>query len=137
MADLSITAANVVAGSNASKDSGISGAGIVAGKTVYKDPATNKWLLADSNSATAAAKTAGGIALNGASLNQPIAIQKGGDIDFGAAILTPGSRYYLSETPGGIQPEADLGSGENVCLLGIAKTTSVLSLAIQAPGVTL
>jgi hypothetical protein len=93
-------------------------------------------MKADSNSGTAAAKTAGGIALNGASLNQPLAVQKSGDITIGAT-LTAGARYYLSETAGGIQPEADLASGEYVCLIGLAKSTTVLAISIQAPGVTL
>jgi hypothetical protein len=93
-------------------------------------------MLADSNSATAAAKIAGGIALNGAALNQPLAIATSGDVTIGAT-LTPGSPYYLSETPGGIQPAADLTTGENVCQLGFAKSASVLSIAIQNPGVTL
>jgi len=136
MADLTITAANVVSGTNASRETGTAGETIAAGKTVYKSPTTGLWMLADSNSATVAAKTAGGIALCGSSLNQPIVVHKGGDITIGAT-LTAGSRYYLSETPGGIQPEADLGAGENVCLLGIAKSTTVLALSIQAPGVTL
>ena len=136
MSDLTITAANVVAGSNAVVDRGhAAGETITAGQAVYLGSG-GKWMLADSNSATAAAKTAGGIALNGASLNQPLAVLKSGDITIGAS-LTAGARYYLSETAGGIQPEADLGSGENVCLLGLAKSTSVLAVNIQTPGVTL
>jgi len=136
MADLSITAANVVAGSNAVKKSGVGGEVIAAGKTVYLSSTTKKWMLADSNSATAEAKKASGIALNGCALDQPIVVQTAGDITIGAT-LTPGSPYYLSETPGGIQPAADLASGENVCLLGLAKSATVLSIDIQSPGVTL
>lgn len=136
MADLSISAANVVADPGASRKSGTAGETIAAGKAVYLDPTTKKYQLADSNSATAAARKAGGIALNGASLNQPIDIITDGDLTIGAT-LTPGGTYFLSETPGGIQPAADLGSGENVCLIGIAKTTTVLTVSIQAPGVTL
>ena len=54
-----------------------------------------------------------------------------------AAALVAGSTYFLSETPGGIQPAADLGTGEDVCMLGIARSSTVLALSIQAPGVTL
>lgn len=135
MSDISITAASVVAGSNAKKRSGIAGETITAGQPIYL-AATGKYMKADSNSGTALAKTAVGIALHGASLNQPLTIQYEGDITIGAT-LTAGARYYLSETAGGIQPEADLGAGEDVCLLGLAKSTTVLSLNIQAPGVTL
>jgi len=136
MTDLTITAANVAKGANAVTEQGIAGETITAGQTVYRSSTTSKYMKADSNSGTAEAKTARGIALNGAADGQPLMIQKAGEITIGAT-LTAGAAYYLSETAGGIQPAADLGSGENVCLLGLAKSTSVLVLDIQAPGVTL
>jgi hypothetical protein len=136
MTDLSITAANVVQGANAQVVSGRAGEAITAGKTVYHDATAKKWKLADSDSATAGAKVAGGIALNGAALDQPLFVQTGGDITIGAT-LTAGAAYYLSETAGGIQPAADLGAGENVCLIGLAKSATVLTIDIRAPGVTL
>lgn len=74
-----------------------------------------------------------GIALNGAAANQPLAVQRSGDITIGAT-LTPGLAYYLSDTPGGICPVADVGSGEYVILLGLAKSASVLDLDIRATG---
>lgn len=135
MADLVLTPATVVAGANAVKESALAGETITAGKAVYKSPTTKKWMLADSDSATAAAKTAGGIALNGASLNQPLAVIKSGDLTVDA-VLTAGATYFLSNTAGGICPDADVGAGENVCQLGVAKTTSVLSVKIFAPGVS-
>lgn len=135
MADVTITAANVVAADNATKESGLAGETITAGKAVYKSPTTKKWMLADSNSATVAAKTAGGIALNGASLNQPVTVAKGGDLTIGGTLVA-GATYFLSDTPGGICPDADVGAGENVCQLGVAKSTSMLSVKIFAPGVS-
>jgi hypothetical protein len=134
MTDLVITAANVVAADNAVKETALAGETIAAGKSVYKS-ASKKWMLADSNSATAAAKTAGGIALNSASLNQPLTVMKGGDVTIGAT-LTAGATYFLSDTAGGICPDADVGTGENVCQLGVAKSASVLSVKIFAPGVS-
>lgn len=136
MTDLTITAANVVKGASAITENGTAGEAITAGQPVYKSSTTNKYMKADSNSATAEAKTARGIALNGAADGQPLQILMKGDITIGAT-LTAGSAYYLSETAGGIQPAADVGSGENVCLLGLAKSTTVLAVNIQAPGVTL
>jgi len=135
MADLTITAASVVAADNAVKESALAGETITAGKAVYKSPTTKKWMLADSNSATAAAKTANGIALNGASLNQPLTVMKSGDVTIGAT-LTAGATYFLSDTAGGICPDADVGAGENVCQIGVAKSTTVLSVKIFAPGVS-
>lgn len=136
MADLTITAASVLAGANAVKKDGVAGETITAGKAVYLASATKKWMLADSNSGTAEARKAGGIALNGAALNQPLAVQISGDITIGAT-LTAGTAYYLSDTAGGVCPLADVGSGEYICQLGLAKSTSVLALAIQFPGVSL
>lgn len=136
MADLTITAANVVASSDASTEHGTSGETIVAGKSVYKNPDTKKWMLADNDAATADLRQAGGVALNGASNGQPITVLKGGDVVIGAT-LTPGTAYYLSSTPGGICPVADLGAGDYVCQIGLAKSASVLHVDIQFPGVSL
>lgn len=136
MADLTLTAASVVAGSNATKESGTAGETLTAGKAVYKSSTTGKYMLADSNSATVEARQARGIALNGASADQPLTIQKGGDITIGATV-TAGVAYYLSDAAGGICPVADIGSGEYVCLLGIAKSTTVLTVNIQFPNVAL
>jgi hypothetical protein len=52
MAALTITAASVLAGSNASTENGTAGATITAGQVVYLDEATGKYGLADCNSAT-------------------------------------------------------------------------------------
>jgi hypothetical protein len=135
MADLSITAANVVPGSDAVRESGTAGATVTAGQLVYLDTSDMKFKLADSNGASAL-RVPNGIALNGASNGQPLSIQKGGDITIGAT-LTAGVAYYLSDTPGGICPVADLGSGEYPCIVGIAKSASVLSVNIQPSGVAL
>lgn len=136
MADISITPANVIAGSNATVDHGTAGATITAGQVVYRAASDKKWKLADSNSATAEVREATGVALNSASNGQPIAVQKAGDITIGGT-LTAGVALYLSDTPGGICPVADVGSGEYVCLLGVTKSTTVLALDIQYSGVAL
>lgn len=136
MADLVITAANVVAGANSTRENGTAGEAVSAGQPVYKSSTTGKWMLADNNAVTPEARTAGGVALNGAAANQPLAVHRAGDITIGAT-LTPGAAYYLSATPGGICPVADVVSGSNVCQIGLAKSASVLSVDIQAPGVTL
>lgn len=135
MADLSITAGSVVAGANAVKEQGIAGAAITAGQVVYRDTSTRKYQLADNDSATAAVRAPRGIALNGASDNQPLQILTEGDVTIGA-VLTPGDVYYLSATPGGLCPGADIASGDDYALIGIAKSASVLSVKINVPGVT-
>jgi hypothetical protein len=137
MVDLTITAASVLPGSNARKKAGTSGATIAAGKVVYLDSTTNTWLLADSDSATAAARGSTddlGIALNGASAGQPVDVQVAGDVTLGA-VMTAGVTYYLSDDPGGICPIADLATGDYYVVLGVAKSTSVLAFDPAYSGV--
>lgn len=134
MADLSITAANVLA-PNATIEHGTAAATITAGQVVARN-SDNDYVLADNNHATAALRTPRGIAINGASAGQPLTIARAGDVTLGA-VLTAGVAYYLSDTPGGICPVADLASGERAVLLGMAESTSVLRLDIQDSGVTL
>lgn len=136
MADLTITATNVLQGSNASTQQGQFGETVTAGQVVYRSSTTALWMRADSNSATIEARHALGIALNGGANGQPATVQTAGDITIGAT-LTPGAAYYVSANPGGICPVTDVTTGSAVCQLGLAESTSVLSLAIQFPNVTL
>lgn len=135
MTDISITAASVAAGSNARKERGTAGATITAGQRVYLDTADSKYKLADSNGASELIRTTRGIALNGASDGQPLEIQRDGDITIGAT-LTPGTTYYASDTPGGICPLADVGSGEYYEVIGLAKSASVLAMSLNYSGVS-
>jgi len=135
MVDLVVTPANVVTGADASVTHGFAGETLLAGQAVYMDPTTRKWLKADNNSAAPGAKVAGGIALNGGSINQAVAILTSGPITIGAA-MTLGTPYFLGDTPGGICPEADIAAGESVCQIGLALSTSVLNVNIVAPGIS-
>jgi hypothetical protein len=136
MADLSVTAANCVPGADARYLDGVAGETIAAGKAVYLASATNKWMLADSNSGTAEARDAKAIALTGSSNNQPIRVQTGGALTLGAT-MTAGTVYYLSDTPGGICPLADVGAGEFVEVIGVATSTTVMQLILAYSGVSL
>ena len=136
MTDITITPANVVSGSNASIASGTAGEAITAGDVVYLASATKKFMLEDADSVTAEARKAIGIALNGASLNQPVDVLTGGDITLGA-VLTPGQAAYLSDEPGKMCPLADLATGDYVCMLGLAKSSSILTVDVQFPNVAL
>lgn len=135
MADISVTAANVLMGSNAATEQGIAGATITAGQVVYRDSSDQKYKLADTNGASAAIRTPRGIALNGASDGQPLMIQRSGDITIGAT-LTAGVTYYLSDTAGGIYPLADVSAGDYYTIIGIAKSTTVLALGFNYSGVS-
>lgn len=131
MTDISVTAANVVAGSNAKKTPGVAGATITAGQTVYRAAASGKFLLADSDSATAEVRLPAGIALNGASDGQPLTVQTEGDINVGATLVV-GKTYVLSDTPGGIMPVDDLEQGDYTTVIGVASSASNLKMDIVA-----
>ena len=135
MADLSITASSVIAGTTAKKVNGTSGATITAGKVVYLDEADNRYKLADNNG-VAAALSPVGIALHAASSGQPLTVAFSGPVTIGAT-LTAGNEYLLSATAGGICPRADVTTGQTVVSIGYATSTTVLNVNIQVTGVTL
>jgi hypothetical protein len=129
MADLTITAANVKKTDSTLITEGIAGATITAGQPVYKDStASNKLKPADADVLASAAAV--GIALHGASADQPLKYATSGNLALGA-VMTAGAVYVVSTTAGGIAPVADLGSGDFVTLLGIATSTSNLKLSIS------
>ena len=51
------------------------------------------------------------------------------------ATLTANTPYFLSDTPGGICPIADVGTGEYLTEIGIAKSTTVLAVNFISTGV--
>jgi hypothetical protein len=136
MADITITAANVLAGVNADTENGTLGAAATAGQALYKAAADGRWYLADNNAASAEVRAARGIALNGGGVGQPVRVLLSGLCTIGGT-MTAGVAYYLSDTAGGICPVADVGSGEYSCLIGIATTTAILDVKFQYSGVAL
>jgi len=133
MADLSITAADVVADSEATLGSGTSGATITAGQAIYEDSSDSyKLKLADCDN-TSTTATVKGIALNGASSGQPVDYITQGDLDLGAT-LTVGEIYVLSGTAGGICPEADLATDDYVSIIGIATAADNISVKLHNSG---
>lgn len=134
MADLSITAANVAAGTGAVKETGTAGATITAGQAVYKDASdSGKFKLADNDSATAAVRSFYGIALHGASSGQPLTVLKEGPITIGATTAV-GVVYCLSSTAGGICPNADIATGDYNTVIGVGTSTTVIQVQPLAAG---
>jgi hypothetical protein len=136
MADISITAANVLPQNGAVRTSSTAGATVTAGQVVYLEASTQTCKLCDVNSATAEARTPYGLALHGALTGQPLTVQTAGPVALGT-VLTAGVAYYASGTAGGIRPAADNTTGDYPALLGMSTSTSVLNIDIQAPGAVL
>jgi hypothetical protein len=142
MADLSVTAANVLASaasSTASRATGIAGAAISIGQTVYVDAsAANVIKLADAN-ASAAAATVRGIAITGASAaGQPITYATTDSaFTHGLTGVTAGAVIYQSNTPGAMTiTYGDLTSAASyVSTLGVATSATQMVLNITRTGV--
>jgi len=132
MADITITATGVISGSGSTTENGTAGATITAGQTVYLDETTGRYELADADGA-ATLRRPRGIALNGAADGQAMRIHKAGLLTMDG--LTAGVTYYQSPNPGGIAPRADVLTGDYVCIIGTAVSTTVLDVDIQYPGV--
>jgi hypothetical protein len=134
MTDLVITAASVVKGTGAKTIPGILGGTVTAGQAVYRDATSKKFLVSDSDSATAGVRELVGIALNGGAINQPVVVQTEGPITIGATVVV-GTVYVNSDTPGGIMPAADLEAGDYVSVVGIGISATQIELGILNSGV--
>lgn len=140
MADITITPANVVAGSNASiRNDGYARETITAGMAVYYDSATSGWkkALANGTAAQSGNGVAFGIALNGASSGQPLSVDTGDSagISIGGTTVV-GTIYVVSAAAaGGICPWADLASTNYVTILGIGQSSNKIQLVGNASGI--
>jgi len=137
MANLSQTAASVVASALSTKLSQYTyGATVVAGNAVFLNT-SNQWVLADANptgSGQAVTDTVG-VALNGGASGQPacVAVLDTTGLNLGAT-LTVGQTYCVSGTAGAIAPISDLTTGDFPIILGVASTAALLILRPVAGG---
>ena len=125
MANLTITAANVIQGSGAVTSTGIAGVAVTAGQSVYLDTTDSKYKLADADASASVNESA--IALHAAAADQPLTVQTGGTLAIGATIAI-GSAYYVSTTAGSICLESDLSSGDFPYLLGYATAAGTITM---------
>lgn len=124
MADLSVTANEVLKGSGATSKRGTAGETMTAGQLVYLDSTTGNYKLAQADDAST--DEIAGITLHGSASGQPIEILTGGTIDLGVT-LTVGEVYCLSAgSAGGIAPYGDLVASNYVSVVGIAQTADIL-----------
>ena len=135
MADLSVTATQILAGADADFFDGTAGATITAGQVVYLDSIDALLKLADSDASLAKANCKG-LALHGASSGQPLRIQTGGTITLGAgAAPVVGKVYKLSIIPGGISPIEDMDAGGMYdSNIGVGGALNTVKLSLFASG---
>jgi len=134
MADLTITAANVVKYDGARTTIGTAGETITAGQTLYRKAEDGKLYKADDSSATKAACV--GVALNGAAANQPVVYATAGGLNPGAAVAI-GTIYGVTDTAGGIGPISERTSGDYITTIGVATTTSRINVVLSISGVAI
>lgn len=133
MADITVTPASVVKGANAITRRGTAGGTITAGQPVYKDTA-GKYQASDANASALTADVVG-IALHGASLNQPLEIVEEDDDFTPGATIVNGTVYIASATAGGIAPVADIVATWYPVVLFVGKSTSKAVMKIVKTGV--
>ena len=126
MADLIITAADVLTTTSTRTYTGVAGATVTAGQPVYSD-ATDSGKYKPADADADASSRAIGIAVHGASNGQPLTVAQYGNLTI-SAVMTAGEVYAVSATAGGIAPVGDLVTGNYVTVLGVATTTSNLQL---------
>ena len=132
MADIAITAANVKKGVGAVTKEVTFGATVTAGMVLYEKASDSEWYPVDADDAITAYNPLG-IALCGGADGQRGVVQIAGEITAGGTLVA-GSAYYCSATTAG-SFAADLPvAGDYSTLVGIAKTTAIMLLALTAQG---
>jgi hypothetical protein len=134
MADITITASNVLAASAASTGSIVSGTStLTAGMAVYRDTSdSNQYKACDANASGTA--SCDGLMLNSADDGQPSKVITDGTLTVGAGV-TVGEVYCVSPNPGRICPHSDLASGEYVTVIGVGLTATTIKVDIINSGV--
>lgn len=144
MADYSVTAANVLASSSASRFEpnstiglatgarphiNVAGAAITAGQPVCQDPATSFFYPADANGADPLYKVIG-IAENSAGAGQPVSIVTEDPFFTPGCTMLIGDVIIVSGTVGRICEAADKASTWCTSVLGAAYSTTQMKLKI-------
>jgi len=128
MSDISITPASVIPSANAIIKSGIAGATITQGQTVYIDSSANYVLkLADADASALSAVVAGIASSAGAAGQRINYIESDPALTFGGTVLS-GDPIYQSDVAGGLTKTfADLETGDIVTVLGVATSTTTMN----------
>lgn len=108
------------------------GGTVSVGQPVVKS--AGKYVAADAN-ASAALAAAEGVAMTPGVSDGYGVVAFSGSIILVGTTMTVGETYLVSDTAGGIMPNADRSTGDYVTILGTASSTTQLDLAIKATGI--
>ena len=137
MADVTITAANVRPTEDGDwvLGQGIAGETVTAGQVLYADATDGgKLKAADADSLQKA--HAVGVAMSNAAEDQPIRYLASGPAILGSGNLVRGRVYYASSNAGGLCRESDIATSKYTTAVGVATTTSELTVHLVVSGVT-
>lgn len=132
MANITITAGNVLPSTGAVIVQGTFGESVTQGQVVYKSATDGKWYLAQCDDA--ANDDAVGIALCAGGNGQPGLIQTRGNITIGGTVAV-GQVYAVSATAGAIAPWSDLEATNYVTIVGVGISASVIQMNLLTTGV--
>ena len=137
MADLVQTAADVQVGSQTIRTRLVRyGEAVTQGMPLYKSGSDSKYYQSDA-SAEATAKCEAIALTPGSADDYGVIALPASEPDFAlvdiGATLTVGEPYAVSATKGAIAPVGDLLSTEWVCIIGVAKTASLLDFQVITP----
>jgi Uncharacterized conserved protein (DUF2190) len=129
MADISITASDVLQSSGTPTTKGIAGEAIAAGETVYQND-DGKLYRADGNDSTKL--PVAGIAVNSApGAGQPFNYAVTDDsLTIGAHGLGNGIPLFQSANPGKICQLADVGTGNLTTCVGVTNSTTKITFGV-------
>jgi hypothetical protein len=136
MADLSLTAANIVPSVNATKASGTAGEALAAGDLIYKKASDGFYYKADANDSTKVPVV--GMAACSAATAQPFFFYTADSaLEVGSHSAGIGTPLFSSATAGKICPAADLSTSMRTQLIGITTTATKINFAIVDGGVVI
>lgn len=125
MADITVTAANVLARSGATIEQHTAAEAITAGQSIYQSSSNSNWGKAQADgTADESGNTGLGVAVTSApGASQPLLVFRAGTIKIGGTVAT-GTHYAVSNTAGGIAPDSDIGVGGYATMIGIGINTT-------------
>lgn len=132
MAALSITSVRPTANTQSTRPV-LYGATLAAGVPVYLLSSDNEHYAADCD-LSADTRDVRGITITAGIDGGRGYLATGGSIILVGATMTPGAKYYLGPTAGGIVPFGDLATGDNVVELGTAINATELKVGIDNTG---
>lgn len=135
MADLVITAAEVLAAAGAVEKIRTAAETITQGDVYYLDSTASDQAKKSDADASDAASVGKGIALSAAGTGQKFVGLEGGNIDPGGTTVV-GETYVVSGTAGKMAPIADLTNPDRLTIVGIATSTSNLETIFKSTKVT-